>query len=82
MSEPRTSCAHCGLPIPTMSDDVPRCRKCNKPMCWPSTRDCAWEHFDAKHGPRKIKDIEGPGLDRLTPGEKRAYEEGAWAVES
>lgn len=44
-----TSCSHCGLPIVTLHDDVPRCRKCNKPMCYPNLRDCAYEHYRVNH---------------------------------
>lgn len=51
-------CWHCGLFIESLSDDVPRCRKCNKPLCWPDIRDCWEEHYDAKHAPRPARVIE------------------------
>lgn len=57
MSE-RFHCGHCGLPVPAMGDDVPRCRKCNKPMCWPEIHDCAFEHYRLKHDrARKIEEV-------------------------
>lgn len=78
-------CSNCGLGIDTFPGvDPPRCAKkgCNAILCNPDMRDCAFVHWRVKHGARKVQDISGPGLDRLTPSEKRNYEEGAWAVES
>lgn len=72
-------CSWCGLPLNLLAGvEPPRCRKCNRIVCDPILRDCGLEHWKGFHTPRKVKDIEGPGLDRLTPSEKSAHAEGQW----
>lgn len=57
-------CAWCGTKITSFV--VPRCRRCDKAMCNPILRDCAYEHWRVQHlgKPkrfRRVRDVETRG---------------------